>query len=104
MTYKLKLINVWVSADVTQDGISLINMIRIISNKHNESKQEVKAIVQLDKRIFFTYQTPDILNTEYLDQFKAWVGIIEACGGTTGAHPGLSKDLLADMPGVDMST
>ena len=51
-----------------------------------------------------TYQNPDILNTEYLDQFKAFINIIDAYSGTPGAHPGLTNDVLVEMPGVDMST
>ena len=32
------------------------------------------------------------------------VDVIEAYGGTPGAHPGITNDTLAEMPGVDMST
>ena len=45
-----------------------------------------------------------MLNTEYLDQFKACVDIIETCSGTQGAHSGLTKVIIAKTPGVDMST
>ena len=54
--------------------------------------------------MYLTYQTPVMSNTEYLDQFKARVDIIEAYSGTPGSHPGLTKVLLAEIPGVDMST
>ena len=43
-------------------------------------------------------------NTEYLDQFKACIDVIEAYCGTPGAHPWLTKDILAGITGVDMST
>ena len=43
-------------------------------------------------------------NKECLDHFKACVDVIEAYGGTPGAHPGITNDTLAEMPGVDMST
>ena len=43
-------------------------------------------------------------NTEYLIQFKACVDFIKAYGVTPGAHPGLTKVVLAEMPGVDMYT
>ena len=79
-------------------------MIRSISNKHDKSKQGVTEIVQPDKRMFLTYQNPDISNTRYLDQFKAYINVIEAYVGTPGAHPGLTKVVLAEMLGVDIST
>ena len=104
MISQFKLMNGWGRAEVTQDGIALIKMTRSISNQHDGSKHGVMEIVQSDKRIFLTYQTPDLSNTEYLDQFKACVDIIEAYGGTPGAHPGLTKDVLAEMPRLDMST
>ena len=52
--------------------------------------------------MFLKYQTPDISNTEYLDQFKACVAVIEAYGGTPGTHPERTKDILAEIPGVDI--
>ena len=61
-------------------------------------------IFQLEKRTYLKYQTPEMLNTEYLYQFKASVDVIEEYGGTPGAHPGLSKVVLYEMTGVDMST
>ena len=54
--------------------------------------------------MFLTYQTPDMSNTEYLDQFKSYVNVIKAYCGTPGSHPGLTQDVLSEMPGVDMST
>ena len=45
-----------------------------------------------------------MLNTEYLDHFKACVDVIKAYGGKPGAHPELIKDVLPEIPGVDMST
>ena len=45
-----------------------------------------------------------MLNTEYFDQFKACVDVIEAYGVTPGAHPELKKDVIAEILGVDMST
>ena len=61
-------------------------------------------IVQSDKRVYLAYQTPDMPNTENLDKFKACVDVIEAYGGTPGAHLGLTKVVLTEIPGVDMST
>ena len=43
-------------------------------------------------------------NIEYLDQFKSCVDVTKAYGGTPGSHPGLTKDVIAEMIGVDMST
>ena len=39
-----------------------------------------------------------------MDQFKACIEIIEVYSGTLGAHPGVTKDILAIIPGVDIST
>ena len=96
--------NGWASDEVTQDRIELPKIIRSRNNKHDDSKQGVMAIVQSDKRMFLTYQTPDMSNTEYLDIFKSCVEVIEAYDGTPGAHPGLTKDVISEIPGVDMST
>ena len=54
--------------------------------------------------MYLTYQTPEMSNTEYLDQFKACIDVIKAYGGTPGAHPGLTKGVLAEIPGVDITT
>ena len=54
--------------------------------------------------MFLIYQTPDMTNTEYFDQFKTCVNVIEAYSGKPGAQPGLTKVVLAEMPGVDIST
>ena len=64
MRSKLKSVNVWASAKVTQDGIALIKMIRSISNQQYESKQGEMEMFQSDKHMFLTYQTPDMLNTQ----------------------------------------
>ena len=82
MRSKLKLMNVWESTEVTQYGIVLIKMIRSISNQHDKSKQEVMEIFQSDRPMFLTYQNPYMPHTEYLDQFKACIEVIEAYGGT----------------------
>ena len=82
----------------------MIKMIRSITNQHDESKKGVMKIVQSDKRMYLTYQTPVMSNTEYLDQFKARVYITEAYSGTPGSHPGLTNYVPSGTPGVDMST
>ena len=41
--------------------------------------------------MFLTYQTPDMPNIEYVDQFKSHVYVIKAYGVTPGSHPGLTK-------------
>ena len=69
----------------------------------SQNKEELK-ILQSDKRMFLIYRTPDMTNTEYLDQFKTCVDVIEAYSGKPGAQPGLTKVVLAEMPGVDIST
>ena len=104
MRFKLKLMNGWVSAEVTQDGIELINIFRSISKQHNESNQVVMAIVQSEKHLYFSHQTPDIFKTQYLDQIKACVDVIKVYGGTPGAHSWIMKVVLSEIPGVDLST
>ena len=104
MRFKLKSMNGWASDKVPQDGIALINIIRSISNQHYDSKQGVMTIFQLYKRMYFTYQTPEMPNTGYLDQFKIYVDVIKAYNRTPDAHPGLTKFVLAEFPGVDMTT
>ena len=94
--------NGWSSAEVTQDGIALIKMTRSISNQHDESKQGVMEIFQSYKRMFLTYQTPDMSNKEYFGPFKACVDVIKSYGGTPGSHPVLTKDLLAEITAVDI--
>ena len=45
-----------------------------------------------------------MLNTEYLDQFKTCIDVIEAYSGTPGVHTGLTKVVLAEILGVDITT
>ena len=61
-------------------------------------------IFQLEKRTYLKYHAPEMLNTEYLYQFKACADVIKEYGGTPGAQPGLSKLILSEMTGMDMST
>ena len=77
MKYKFQSINEWVSSEVTKYGSELIKMTRSISNQHNESKQGVTDIYQSDNHMYLTYQTSDMLNAEYFDQFKACVDFIK---------------------------
>ena len=77
-------------------------MIRSINNQNKKSEQGVMEIFQSYKRMYLTYQTPDMSNTEYLDQFKARVDVINAYGGTPGSHPGLTKVVLTEIPGLDI--
>ena len=39
-----------------------------------------------------------------MDKLNTCVDVIEAYGGTPGAHPGLTKVVLAKIPGVDIYT
>ena len=73
----LNAMNGWESAEVTQDGITLIKMIRSIINKHEDSRQGLMAIFQSENHIFLTYTNPDTPNTEYLNQLKACVDVIK---------------------------
>ena len=38
-----------------------------------------------------------------MDQFKACVNVIESYSGTPGEHPGITKEIISEMPGADMS-
>ena len=38
-----------------------------------------------------------------MDQLKACINVIEEYGGTPGAHPGITKVVLTEIPRVDMT-
>jgi hypothetical protein len=55
----------------------------------DDHQQSTWALKQAKHQVSTYYQAHDMTNTEYLEHFKALIGIVEMYGGAYGCKPGL---------------
>ena len=90
--------------ELKQDDSGLIELIRNVTNIHDNTKQAMLDIFISDKELMICYQKEHISLTQYLTEFKARTEVVTRAGGKLGRHPaavnlvsvdqGLEADIL----------
>ncbi len=76
-------------AEADQDVVQLLRVIRGYCCHFDDHQQSIWALEQAKHRVSTYYQGHETTNTEYVEHFKALVGVVEMYGGAYGHGPGL---------------
>ncbi len=76
-------------AEADQYVVQLLLVIRGYCCRFDDHQQSTYALEQAKHRVSTYYQAHDVTNTEYVEHFKALVGVVEMYGGAYGREPGL---------------
>jgi tRNA-dihydrouridine synthase len=83
---KLQGSDAFVQAEADQDVVQLLLVIRGYCCRFDNHQQSTYALQQAKHRVSMYYQTHDVTNTdtEYVEHFKALVGVVETYRGAYG--------------------
>jgi hypothetical protein len=79
----------YVQASVNQDIVQLLTIIRGCCCLFGSHQQTTFALERAKHRISTYYQGYDVFPIEYVEHFKALVGVVKTYGGAYGKKPGL---------------
>jgi hypothetical protein len=86
----------FVQAEADQDVVKLLLVIRGYCCRFDDHQQSTYALEQAKHRVSTYYQAHNVTNTEYVEHFKALVGVVETYGGAYCREPGLvAAELVA---------
>jgi len=86
----------FVQAEADQDVVQLLLVIRGYCCCFDDHQQSTYTLEQAKHRVSTYYQAHDVTNTEYVENFKALIGVVEMYGGAYGREPGLvATELVA---------
>ena len=71
----------FVPAEADQDVMKLLLVIRGYWCRFDDHQQSTYALGQAKHRVSTNYQAHNLTNTEYVEHFKALVGVVEMHGG-----------------------
>ena len=87
---KLKAMSNWDSVNADRDIIGLLNLVRDITHKHDETRQGTMALVESDLLLYTTFMKEEDPE-RFLELFKAQIDTINSHGGRAGYHPALHQ-------------
>jgi hypothetical protein len=87
----------YVHADVNQDMVQLLAIIRGYCCQFDNHQQSTYALEGTKHRVLTFYQSYDETTTEYVEHFKMLVGVVETYGSTYGNELGLIKTQLIGL-------
>ena len=93
---KIKGSDAYPQADQDQDVVQLLIIIRGHCCRFDENQQSTYALENAKHRVSTYYQGYDVTTTEYVEHFKALVGVVETYGGAYGNEPGLIRARLIE--------
>ncbi len=76
-------------AEADQDIVQLLLVIRGYCCRSDYHQQGTWALEQAKHQVSTYYQAHDVTNTEYVEHFKALVGVVKTYRGAYGCEPGL---------------
>ena len=94
-------------AKADQDVVQLLLVIRGYCCRFEDHQQSTCALKQAKHQVSTYYQAHNVINTEYVEHFKAPVGMVETYGGGAyGCKPGLvATEIVAQgMKPEDVAT
>jgi hypothetical protein len=94
---KIKGADLYVQADCNQDVVQLLLIIKGYCYSFDDNQQSIYTSKSMKHRILTYHQGYEVMITEYVEHFKALVGIDETYGGTYGKKPGLIKAQLLEQ-------
>jgi hypothetical protein len=77
--------------------VQLLLIIRGYCCRFNDNHQSIYVLERANHRISTYYQGYKVTITEYVEHFKALVGVVETYSGTYGNEPGLIKAQLLEQ-------
>ncbi len=94
------------TADVDQDAVKLLLIIRGYCCHFNDHQQSVVALKSAKLCMSTFYQTSEMSNLDYFEFLKALVGVVETYGGAFGNEPGLirTKLIAQGVPEKDLNS
>jgi hypothetical protein len=103
---KLQGSTAFVQAKADQDVVQLLLVIQGYCCRFDDHQQSMYALEQAKHQVSTYNQAHDVTNTEYVEHFKALVGVVETYGGAYGCKPGLvAMELVAQgMKPEDIAT
>ena len=78
---KIKGADAYTQADADQDVVQLLKIIRGYCCKFEENQQSITALESAKHRVSTYFQGYETTTTEYVEFFKALVGVVETYGG-----------------------
>ena len=93
-TAKSKELDTYIQAEANQDMVQLLAIIRGHCCQFDDYQQSTYGLKHAKHRVSTFYQSYKATTMEYVEHFKALVGIVEAYGGAYGNEPGLIKAQL----------
>jgi hypothetical protein len=94
---KIKGADSYIQADCDQDVVQLLLIISGYFCRVNDNQQSIHALESVKHRVSTYYQGYEVTITEYVEHFKALVGVVETYGGPYGIEPGLIKAQLLEQ-------
>ena len=94
---KIKGANAYTQANADQNVVQLLLIIRGYCCRFEESQQSTYALESAKHRVSTYYQGYDVSTTEYVEHFKALIGIVETYDGAYGNEPGLVRARLIEQ-------
>jgi hypothetical protein len=94
---KIKGADAYTRADADQDVVQLLKIIRGYCCKFEENQQSIVALESAKHRVSTYFQGYETTTTEYVEFFKALVGVVETYGGAYGNDPGLVRAQLLEQ-------
>ena len=96
----------FLQAEADQDVVQLLLVIQGYCCRFDNHQQSMWALEQAKHRVSIYYQGHNVTNTEYVEHFKALVGVVETYGGAYGPKPRLvTTELVAQgMKSQDVDT
>ncbi len=91
---KIKGLDGYVQANANQDMVQLLAIIQGYYCRFGNHQQSTDLLEGVKHRVSTFYQSYDAMTTEYVEHFKALVGIVEMYGSVYGNEPGLIKAQL----------
>jgi hypothetical protein len=84
---------VFAQSEANQDVVQLFLVIQGYCCRFEDHQQSMWALKQAKHRVSMYYQAHDVTNTEYVDHFKALIGVFKTYRGAYGRKPGLVSSL-----------
>ncbi len=86
---KIQGLGAYVQADVDQDVVQLLTLIRGYCCSFDDHQQSTFALEGAKHHVLTYYQGYNMSTMEYIEHFKALVGVVETYRGAYGKEPGL---------------
>jgi hypothetical protein len=99
MMAKLKALPTFKGLHIDRNPVKLLKAIKGLTLKVDSEKEYEMSLVEAIDKLYQTYQTKDMSNTQFLDKFNSLVDVIEHYGGVIGVHKSITNSIIAKHTG-----